>query len=100
MISWINCCSAYSVFIITFWYWLRINFTLYNPIPRRSLKSLISVKLNYALELNIEVILEIAEKIDKINMKINVSKKYAIYKTIPQKSANNVEPERATISTF
>ena len=33
------------------------------------LKSLISVKLNYALELNIEVILEIAEKIDKINMK-------------------------------
>ena len=35
------------------------------------LKSLISVKLNYALELNIEVILEIAEKIDKINMKSN-----------------------------
>lgn len=33
------------------------------------LKSLISVKINYALELNIEVNLEITEKIQKINMK-------------------------------
>lgn len=33
------------------------------------LKSLISVKINYALEMNIEVNLEITEKIDKVNMK-------------------------------
>ena len=33
------------------------------------LKSLISVKINYALEMKIEVNLEITEKIDKINMK-------------------------------
>uniref|UniRef100_UPI004055AE92 sensor histidine kinase n=1 Tax=Agathobacter sp. TaxID=2021311 RepID=UPI004055AE92 len=33
------------------------------------LKSLISVKVNYALEMNIEVNLEITEKIDNINMK-------------------------------
>jgi two-component system sensor histidine kinase AgrC len=34
------------------------------------LKSLISVKLNYAQELNIEVNLEIIEKIDTVNMKV------------------------------
>lgn len=33
------------------------------------LKSLISVKINYALELKVEVNLEIIEKIDKVNMK-------------------------------
>ena len=33
------------------------------------LKSLISVKINYALELKVEVNLEILEKIDKVNMK-------------------------------
>lgn len=33
------------------------------------LKSLISVKINYALELRVEVNLEIIEKIDKVNMK-------------------------------